>query len=184
MFLLVSIQMPAVSALSLDPQPGSSLCHVRAPWRCLRPSYLIVFANRAVVGERPRFSSVWHSSASVLSSPTSHSQDLAAVGCFSAESISNHVIWSSDGKLRDLKHPWDAGLGMVGRGTRSHIPPSAAEEDWEGTFAAGCLWMISLWTPNFCHAAYAIQLPGLASMWNLLLSLEGSSFMHLKWISC
>lgn len=112
--------------------------------QCLRPSYLTVFANKAVVEERPHFPSVWRSSASLLSSPTSHKQDLAAVGCFSEGAISNHVIWSSDGKLRDFNTPRDAGLGLVERGTHSHIPTCAAEEDWEGTFAAGCLWMSSL----------------------------------------
>lgn len=72
MFLLVSIWMPVVSC----PQPGSSAWIIpmsRASTmevegqQCLHPSYLIEFANKAVVGERPHFPSVWHSSSSVLS---------------------------------------------------------------------------------------------------------------------
>lgn len=106
--------------------------------QCLRPRYLIVFANKVVVGERPCFPSVWHSSASVLSSSTSHNEDSAGGGCFSEEAISHHVVWSSDRKLRDLNTFRDAGLGLVGRGTHSHIPTSA-EEDQEAIFAAGCL---------------------------------------------
>lgn len=111
-------------ALSLDPQPGSSawiipMSHASTVevegQQCLRPSYLIVFANKAVVGERPHFPSVWHSSSSVLSSATSHNQDSAAVGCFSEEATSNHVIWSSDGKLRDFNTLERCGVGLGGQ---------------------------------------------------------------------
>lgn len=90
--------------------------------QCLRPRYLIVFANKVVVGERPYFPSVWHSSASVLSSSTSHNEDSAGGGCFSEEAISHHVVWSSDRKLRDLNTFRDAGLGLVGKGHTLTFP--------------------------------------------------------------
>lgn len=108
MFLLVSIWMPVVSC----PQPGSlawiipmsraSTMEVEGQ-QCLHPSYLIEFANKAVVGERPHFPSVWHSSSSVLSSPTSHNQDSAAVGCFSEEATSCDLEFRW--KAERLQHP-------------------------------------------------------------------------------
>lgn len=117
---LFSIHMPVVAC----PQPGSSAwiipvsragaVEVEAR-HSLRPRYPIVFANKAVVGERPRFPSVQHSSASILSSPTSHHQDSAAVGCFSEQAISNRVIWSSDRKQRDLNTLEKCKVGLGGQ---------------------------------------------------------------------
>lgn len=141
----------------------------------MRPSYLTVFANKVVVEERPHFPSVWHSSASVPSSPTSHIQDLAAVGCFSEGAISNHVIWSSGGKLRDFNTPerCRVGLGEL-RDTLSHSHCCGG-----GLGGHICSWMsvddFTLSTRLFCQAADAAQLQGLAAMCNSLPALEGNT---------